>query len=136
MNLRNPDSMNAVISAVLRYGVVISAVIIAVGTVLLVARSGTGEVSGLVTYYPSQVPHGNFDVSLGGLLAGLRNLEALSIIELGVLVLLSTPVARVLASIFLFAAEGDRTYAFITAAVLLLLLFSMVVTPFIPGFNR
>ncbi len=128
--------MNAVISGVLRYGVVISAVIIAFGTILLLAKSGTLEVSGQVTYYPNQVPHGNLDVSLNGLLSGLRSLDPLSIIELGVLVLLSTPVARVLASIFLFAAERDRTYAFITAVVLLLLVFSMVVTPFIPGFNR
>jgi uncharacterized membrane protein len=41
----------------------------------------------------------------------------------------------VLISVLLFAAEGDRLYVYITAVVLALLLFSMLVTPFIPAFN-
>ena len=64
----------------------------------------------------------------------LPRMEPYAIIELGVLTLLATPVVRVLTSVFLFAAEGDRLYMYITAAVLLLLLFSMLATPFIPGF--
>ncbi len=136
MNLRDSDSMNAVISSVLRYGVIISAAIITIGTVLLAFRSGSLEISGLVTYNPGQVPHDNFEVSLPGLLTGLASLDPLSIIDVGVLVLVSTPATRVLFSVILFAAEGDRTYVYITATVLLLLLFSMLATPFIPGFNR
>jgi len=133
---RDPDSMNVIISGVLRYGVIVSAVLIAIGTVLLLLRSGSAEVSGLATYNPARVPHGNFDPSLGLLLKGLATMDSQSIIELGVLVLLATPAARVLFSVLLFAAEGDRLYAYITAVVLSLLLFSMLATPFIPGFNR
>lgn len=127
--------MNALISGLLRYGVIISATIIGIGTVLMLLGNWGQDISQLVVYNPNQLPHGNFDPSLGHMVAGLASLNPQSIIELGVLVLLATPAARVLLSVLLFSAEGDRTYAYITAVVLCLLLFSMLVTPYIPGFN-
>jgi uncharacterized membrane protein len=136
MNLRDPESMNGIISGLLRFGVLLAGIIIVVGVGLLLLGEGSQQVSTLVAYNPNSVPHGNFDPSLGRLPAGLVALDSQSIIELGVLVLLATPAARVLLSVFLFAAEGDRTYACITAVVFGLLLFSMLVTPFIPGFNH
>jgi len=74
-------------------------------------------------------------VSLSGLLNGIVSFAPFSWIELGVIILIATPVARVLISVFLFAAEKDRLYVLITAVVLALLLFSMLVTPSIPGFH-
>ncbi|MDG6975316.1 MAG: DUF1634 domain-containing protein [Nitrososphaerota archaeon] len=53
----------------------------------------------------------------------------------GVVVLIATPVTRVLFAVLLFAAERDMTYVKITVVVLFLLLFSMLATPFIPLFN-
>lgn len=135
MNLRDPSSMNVVLSNVLRYGVLLSAAIIIFGTALLITREGFASVGAFVTYNPNQVPHGTFAVSLGAMVQGLLVLDPFAVIELGVLALLATPVARVLFSALLFAAEGDRTYVYVTVVVLLLLLFSMLVTPFIPGFN-
>jgi uncharacterized membrane protein len=136
MNLKDPESMNALISGLLRYGVILSAAIIAVGTVLLLLGSGAQELSQFVVYNPNQFPHGNFDPSLGHMVAGLMVQDPQSNIELGVLVLLATPAARVLLSVLLFSAEGVRTYAYITGIVFALLIFSMLVTPYIPGFNH
>ena len=136
MNFKDPESMNALIGNLLRYGVILSAAIILVGTVQLLLVNGFREVSQLVIYNPNQLPHGNFDPGLGHMVAGLASFDPQSTIELGVLVLLATPAARVLLSVFLFAEEGDRTYVYITGIVLILLLFSMLVTPFIPGFNH
>ena len=136
MNLRDPESMNGLISGLLRYGVLLSAAIILLGTILLLRGNGFQEISQFVQYNPDQLPHGNFDPSLGHMVAGLASFDPQSIIELGVLVLLATPAARVLLSVVLFAVEGDRTYAYITGVVLALLIFSMLVTPFIPGFNH
>ncbi len=135
MNLKDPESMNAVIGSVLRYGVVISAVAVLFGTFLLASSVGTSDSGGILTYNPNRVPHGNFDVSLQGLFGGLAEFNAYSWIELGVILLIATPVSRVLISVFLFAAEKDRLYVAITAIVLTLLLFSMLVTPFIPLFH-
>jgi uncharacterized membrane protein len=49
------------------------------------------------------------------------------IIVAGLLVLIATPVARVVFSIFIFMREGDRLYVAITSTVLLILLFGFAV---------
>jgi uncharacterized membrane protein len=135
LNLKDPESMNAVVGKVLRYGVLISAAVIIIGMLELIATNGTSDVSGSVIYYPNAIPHGNFDISLSGLASGLIGLQPYSLIELGAIILIATPVSRVLISVFLFAAEGDRVYVAVTAVVLSLLLFSMLVAPFIPIFH-
>jgi len=135
LNFRDPDSMNLVIGNVLRYGVLLSAAIVLFGTLLLAASNGFGDSSDFLTYINNQVPHSSFYVSFSSLFNGLASLNAFAWIELGVIVLIATPVSRVLISVFLFAAERDRLYMAVTAVVLLLLLFSMLVTPFIPLFQ-
>ena len=135
MALSDPESMNAIISKVLRYGVVISSAVIAIGTALLAAEDGLSETASFLAYNPQQVPHGSFPVTFAQLVAGIAVGSPAAIIELGVLVLLATPVSRVLFSVFLFAAEQNRIYVYITVTVLLLLLFSMLATPYIPIFG-
>lgn len=135
MNLRDPEAMNLVIGRVLRYGVIISAAVILLGTVGLVISRGSADASGSLNYDGGTIPHDGIDVSLSGLASGLASFSPFSWIELGVVFLIATPVSRVLISVFLFAAEGDRLYVIVTAVVLTLLLFSMLVTPFIPGFH-
>jgi uncharacterized membrane protein len=136
MNLRDPESMNLVIGNVLRYGVVLSAAVILFGTILLAAANGTSDHSTLTKYLQDQVPHlQGFDSSFQSLYSGLVSFSAFAWIELGVILLIATPVSRVLVSVFLFAAERDRLYVMVTAVVLALLLFSMLVTPFIPLFK-
>jgi uncharacterized membrane protein len=135
MNLSDPDSMNTVISKVLRYGVLLSGAVIVIGTALLAAHAAFSQSGSFLTYNPNQVPHGSFPVTFNSLTAGLASGAPMAIIELGVLLLLATPVSRVLFSIFLFAAEHNRTYVYITLTVLALLLFSMLVTPYIPIFG-
>ena len=134
-SMKSPDSMSGIIGNVLRYGVILSAAIISLGLVLLASASGNSEVGTFLTYSPDRIPHGTFDTSLGGLLSGLVALQPFSVIELGTIVLIATPVVRVLTSVFLYAAQKDRLYVVITAAVLALLVFSIFVTPFIPLFQ-
>jgi uncharacterized membrane protein len=135
LNLKDPESMNAVIGNVLRYGVLLSAAFILFGTLLMAAASGSSDSAATLTYYPDQVPHGNFPVSFQALVSGLVSLSPFAWIELGVILLIATPVSRVLISVLLFAVEKDRLYVVITAVVLVLLLFSMLVTPLIPLFH-
>ncbi len=135
MNLRDPDAMNGILSRVLRFGVLIAAAILIFGTALLIANYSSANSSDFVTYTPNQIPHSSVVVSLSAIPQGIATLDPFAIIELGVIVLLATPVSRVLCSIFLFAAERDTAYVKITLVVLILLLFSIIVTPFIPIFN-
>jgi uncharacterized membrane protein len=132
---KDADKMSDVLSLVLRYGVLASATIIAAGAFLFALHSPYQDASFLTRYYPGRVPHGSYDTSLWSIATGLPSLSPYSVVELGFLVLLATPVLRVAFSVVLFATEGDRRYVYITAAVLLILLFSLFVTPFIPAFG-
>ena len=135
MNLKDPSSMNNILGIVLRSGVVLSGVIIATGTGLFIANHSLDDTSSYLAYNPSIVPHGNFPTSLASIASGLASLNPSSIIQLGFLVLLATPVTRFALSLFLFAAERDRKFVYLTAAVLAILLFSILATPLIPLFN-
>jgi len=135
VNLRDPQSMNEVIGRVLRYGTLLSAAVIIIGVVRLATSGGHSDASNFLTYNSGTIPHGNYIVSFSGILGGLATLNGFSLIEFGVILLIATPVSRVLISVLLFEAEGDRQYVLITGVVLALLLFSMLVTPIIPGFH-
>lgn len=103
-----------IISGVLRGGVLLSAGLIAIGVVVFYA---SGAWRSPITDH--DFPH-TFVSAWDGALHG----EPLAIIALGLLVLLATPVLRVIVSIGAFLLEGDRLYAVITALVLLILVVS------------
>src|SRR5487761_259756 len=135
MNLKDPKAMNDILGNVLRFGVILSAIVITFGFLVFVARYSSVGITSYIQYFSNRTPHGNFSVSLSSIASGLVSLNPFSIIELGLLILLATPVSRVFLSIILFELEGDRKYVYITVAVFLILLFSMIVTPFIPSFG-
>jgi uncharacterized membrane protein len=60
---------------------------------------------------------------LGGVVEG----NAVSILQLGTLILLGTPVARVAASVLLFLRERDLLYVGVTSLVLAMLLLAIFV---------
>jgi len=135
LDLKDPNTMNSILGVVLRLGVLISGFTIAAGTVLFVSSHSLDDTSTYLSYNSGMIPHGNFPASLGTIAPGLAQLDPSSIIQLGFLILLATPVARVALSLFLFAVERDRMFVYLTATVLTILLFSMLVTPLIPFFN-
>jgi uncharacterized membrane protein len=47
-------------------------------------------------------------------------------IQFGLLLLLATPIARVVFSVFAFAQQRDRAYVLITLFVLMVLLYSLI----------
>jgi len=106
-----------IISDVLRGGVLLSAAIIMLGVVLLFAHILLGH-RAPVTY---QIPR-----TAASVLQGVLQGDPVSVIALGLLVLLATPVVRVGVSLVTFALEGDRLYTAITALVLLILLLSFL----------
>ena len=133
MTVKETSSMNIIIGKVLRYGVLLSASIIILGTIGLAGSKGSSDASAFLQY-PDSISR-NVPTSFTAFYNGLVALSAFAWIELGVIVLIATPVSRVLISVFLFGEERDRLYVLITAVVLTLLLFSMLITPFIPLFH-
>jgi uncharacterized membrane protein len=118
------------IAQLLRWGVVISFVIVATGIGAVVVTGQTGyhqirldDVASVVQYRVRP----DFPNSLGGVLSGLIVLKPYAIIALGLLVLIAIPVARVAVSVVAFALERDGLYVVITAFVLAMLLLSFAI---------
>lgn len=83
--------------------------------------------------------HGNVPVSyhtftgepaslrtVGGVIAGVLQGDSISIIQFGVLLLIATPIARVLFSVIGFARERDWMYVACSLLVLALLSYGLV----------
>ncbi len=114
-----PAQFRALVSGVLIVGVVTSAALIAVGFAGSMIVGWGGSLRGLpaTTTSPS-----DFSV----VASGLRELRPIAIAQAGLLVLIATPVVRVMASVVAFAFESDRLYVAITLAVLAILLASLL----------
>jgi uncharacterized membrane protein len=109
-----------IISKLLLVGVSTAAIVVLAGGILFLVRHGHqtpqfrefhGEPTELRT--------------LGGLFRAVRNLEARAVIQLGLGLLIATPVARVVFSLFAFIRQRDRMYVVITSIVLAVLLLGL-----------
>jgi uncharacterized membrane protein len=114
------ERFRAWVSTVLIVGAIVSATLVAIGflTSLVVGWNGS-----LVGAARARIDPTDFS----GVLAGIGALRPIAIAQAGLLVLVATPVSRVAVSLVAFLLERDRLYAAITAAVLGLLLFSLLV---------
>lgn len=113
------DRLNQVIGRLLRYGVFISAGVVLIGALVYLIKHGS-EVPNYAKFQmapaPLRHPLGIFDQAF--------HFTASGIIQLGLLFLIATPVARVLLSVFAFFRQRDYLYVVITLVVLIILIFS------------
>ena len=111
VNQRSASKGQDVIAAVLRYGSIISTVVMALGVALAFIRGGA-----------KTVPQ---TLSLGSLIMKALELDPLGVTQLGILFLLLTPVFRVLVAVITFGLERDLRYVLISSGVLLIVLGSI-----------
>lgn len=109
------------ISILLRTGVLLAALVVVTGGVYYMARHGSEPAD-----YRHFAGQPAADRIVSEILAGVVALRARSIIQLGILLLIATPIVRVAFSLVAFAMERDRMYVVITALVLTVLLFSLI----------
>ena len=114
------DRFRLVVSTILITGVAVSATLIAVGLVGSFFVGWEGSLAGAG-------PVDRATTDFGLLPRGLATLRPAALVQVGLLVLLLTPVARVAASVLAFLLERDWTYVAITAIVLGVLLASLFV---------
>lgn len=111
---------------ILRYGVLISCTLIVIGICDVFLNPGTtslpSTLSGLLN---SGI--GNPTMSATAVIEGAVKLNGLDIVQIGVVILLATPVIRVAVTSVVFAFEGDVTYLVIGLFVLLVLLVSVFI---------
>ncbi len=108
------------IGGVLRGGVIIAAAVAAVGAVVYLARWGGGHEN---YRFFHGVPRG-LD-SVRGVVDGAFHLRSRWVIQLGLLLLIATPISRVALSLLAFGRQRDWLYVGVTALVLGLLLYSL-----------
>ena len=110
-----------ILGNLLRAGVVFSAFIVLCGAVVYLPRHGGAPADYRVFQgEPSELR------SVPGVLREVADFSGRGIIQLGLLFLIATPIARVIFSIWGFAAERDRMYVVFTVIVLAILIFSLV----------
>jgi uncharacterized membrane protein len=108
------------LSALLRCGVTSAACIVLAGAVLFLAAHGAEPADyAIFRGAPLELR------SIGGMLRSALSLEGRGVIQLGVAVLIATPVVRVAVSFGAFTRARDPRYVVITGAVLGVLVYSI-----------
>lgn len=116
---KKPD-MEAVMGTLLRVGVIVAASVVVVGGMLFfIQHPGIGINYKAFKGEPARLRH------LSLIIGEAFDLRSRSVIQFGLLLLIATPIARVVLSLFGFMLKKDRTYVFITLLVLMVLLFSL-----------
>ncbi|MGA2193398.1 MAG: DUF1634 domain-containing protein [Nitrospirota bacterium] len=112
--------LDNIIGGVLRAGVLIAAVVVAAGGIYYLHKYG--DLRPEYKFFrgePSDLR------SLTGIFKDALALRSRGIIQMGILVLVATPVARVALSVVAFIFERDYIYVLVTTLVLVLLILSL-----------
>ena len=110
-----------VVGNLLRAGVGLAASVVLVGGLLYLIRHGAA----LPQYRTFEGKQSTLR-SLGGIVTEALRGRSRAIIQIGLVLLILTPIARVAFSLFAFARERDWVYVLVTAIVLVLLVGSLV----------
>lgn len=115
------DAMEREVGRWLKAGVLLAAGVVLAGGVAYLIRSG-GAPFALQAFRgePAELR------SLIGILSGAVALDSRAIIQLGVVLLIATPIVRVALTLVGFVRQRDRQYIALTSVVLGLLLFSLL----------
>jgi len=115
------QKVEILVGNLLRTGVITSAAVVFVGAVVYLARHGTAPADyRIFKGEPADLRY------IRGIVQAALSFSGRGIIQLGLLLLIATPVARVALSIIGFAEEGDRMYVGFASLVLVILLFSLL----------
>jgi len=119
-NSWNDTRIELIVGVLLRSGVILAAAVVLFGAVLYLVHHGH-EIPNYTAFHgePESLK------SPVDIFHGVMGLSARAIIQLGLLLLIATPVARVLFSAIAFAIERDWMYVGITLIVFVVLMFSL-----------
>jgi uncharacterized membrane protein len=112
-----------IIGILLRTGVTIAAIVVFAAAIPYLIQHG----SAMPDYHTFRSEPDRLRY-ISGIIKSSFALDPAAIIQLGILILIATPVARVAFSVFAFAEERDWMYVIVTLIVLALLLFSLSAT--------
>jgi uncharacterized membrane protein len=117
----NDRRLETIIGELLRAGVLLAAATVLVGGVLYLVQHHADPIN-----YHTFVAGSANTRSVSGIIASAAHGRSEAIIELGLLLLILTPIARVAIALVGFLLERDRLYAVVSLIVLLILAFSLL----------
>ena len=109
------------IGRLLQFGVLVAAAVVAVGGTALLVQHGSAPAD-FHTFRGATQPLRD----IGSIVRGVMQLDSRAIVQLGLVLLIATPVARVALTFVAFLFRRDRLYATLTLLVLALLLYGLV----------
>ena len=112
--------IEVIVANLLRAGVLLAAAVVVIGGSIFLIRHGREA-----PQYRTFVAEPAALRTVPGILREAASLRGREIIQLGLLILIATPVLRVAFSVVGFALERDHLYVGITVVVLAVLLFSL-----------
>lgn len=120
-NRLSDDRVEQAIGNLLRAGVLVAASVTLLGGMLFLLQHG----SRIADYgtFAGEAPE---FTSISGVVRGVLALDSLAVTQLGLVLLIATPILRVIFSLVAFVIQRDRLYVVITSIVLAVLLFSLV----------
>jgi uncharacterized membrane protein len=118
---QSDQRLETAMGRMLQIGVTVSALVVLAGGILYLAQAG-GARSDYSHFHG--VPAGLTSVT--GILSGLVHFNAASLIALGILLLIATPICRVIFGVVGFMLLGDRFYAGVSLVVLAILVSSFL----------
>ena len=119
-DLRQDQRMDEIMAVLLRSGVSLAAGLVFIGGIVYLSRHDLPAINYRVFQGEPQELR-----TVSGILREAATFHGRGLIQLGLLVLIATPVARVLFSVLAFVYEKDWTYVAITMIVLALLCYSL-----------
>jgi uncharacterized membrane protein len=115
------EHLEQVIGILLRIGVTLAALLVAVGGIVYLARHGTEEVEDRRVFHD---PPAEFSRPVA-IIRSAPRFNDLGLIQFGLLVLIATPIVRVFFSAWAFARQRDWLYLVFTLVVLTVLLYGL-----------
>jgi uncharacterized membrane protein len=113
--------LEGIIGRLLQTGVLMAAAIVLAGGTFYLVQHHSDRVD-----YRIFVPGGPDLCTLPGILRSAAQFHSEGLIQIGLSLLIATPVARVIMAIAGFALERDRLYTVVSLIVLLILAFSLI----------
>ena len=121
MHKLTDQQVDEIIGNILRISVIVAAIIVLAGGILyLIQYGGNSPEYHLFKGEPKSLR------TISGILKEVLTLDAYGIIQIGLLLLIATPVARVIFSVFAFILQRDSIYVVVTLIVLTVLIYSIL----------
>jgi uncharacterized membrane protein len=113
-------AVEQIVGRLLQLGVFTAAAVAIVGAILVLIQHGSA--SPAFADFHAAPPYLS---SIAGILRGVREMRSEAVVQLGIVLLIATPILRVAFTLVAFVLQRDRVYVAITTLVLALLLYGL-----------